>query len=580
MGSVLEKCTSRCNKNEDDNNYEEQTNNTATSKREITMSINYNPIPTPENSIKREPQTKLFKNQFDRDPMEIYQIISQENNQPYKIVNLKNNPSIKYLIKIIPGQGIINDKTKNELFLKEAEKLQLLDSPDICKLYEVYIHNNNYYLICENYKENNLKDKITNGSIFDESSLKNIFKQILSSIVFLHEQNVFNIGLKLDNIVLNEIISGKGRKRNLNAKENDNTEKLKESNTIEKKLEVKISIVDYLNEEYERTDINDIVYYSPEIIEQNENNDFIKRNYKEKQNDNYINNTYDEWTCGIIFYYIISQEFPFKGETNKELYSNIKNGSVDFSSPKFNSISKECKDLISKLLEKDRSNRIKCNECFDHPFFSDRPLENQIVEELDENVDKDTLESLLYVKKPKSKYHEIITAYMCLHFLDKDEEKKLNNLFRYIDRDNKNVITEENIKEVFTINDIKFTQEDINNILNVFDYDQNNLIQNQEFLRVLCNKEKLFVLNNIKSVFEAIDSEKKNYLTIEDFKNFITNDENLKNKIGEEPIEPFGMKPEDKMTLIHLKEIMTKNKFFPDITILSFGKKKTGRKLK
>mgnify|MGYP002528080086 CR=1 FL=1 len=70
-----------------------------------------------------------------------------------------------------------------------------------------------------------------------------------------------------------------------------------------------------------------------------------------------MNSTYDEWTCGIIFYYIISQEFPFKGETNKELYTNIKTGSVDFSSPKFSSISKECKDLISKLLEKDRNNR-------------------------------------------------------------------------------------------------------------------------------------------------------------------------------------------------------------------------------
>ena len=583
MGTILDKCTSRCKKDEDDNNYEEQTNNTDNEKREIILNISdYKiPTPTPVSSNKRKPQYQLFKNQFDKDPMEIYQVISQEKNQIYKSVNMKINPSIKRLIKIIPGQGFINDKTKNESFLKEAEKLQSLDSPGICKLYEVYIYNNNYYLICENYKECNLKDKIMNGSTFDESSLKKIFKKILNSIVYLHEQNVFNIGLKLDNIVLKESISGKGRKRKLNAKENDNTEKLEENNTIEKNLEVKIAIVDYLNEEYEKTDTNDIVYYSPEIIEQNENNDFIKKNYKEKQSENYINNTYDEWTCGIIFYYIISQEFPFKGETNKELYSSIKNGSVDFSSPKFSSISTECKDLISKLLEKDRSNRIKCNECFDHPFFTGKTLENQTVEVIfDESVDKDTLESLLYVKKPKSKYHEIITAYMCLHFLDKEEENKLNNLFRYIDRDNKNVITEENIKEVFTINDISFTQEKIDNILYVFDYDQNNLIQNQEFLRVLCNKEKLFSLNNIKSVFEAIDSEKKNYLTIEDFKNFITNDENLKNKIGEEPIEPFGMKPEDKMTLIHLKEIMTKNKFFPDITILSFGKKKTGRKLK
>jgi serine/threonine protein kinase len=558
MGTVLGKCMSKCNKEEEDN-FEKKTNDP-----EPRINMNMSIHVTPDHSEGSKPRYKLFKNQFDENPMEKYQIISDENNQSYKIVNMKSNPSIKRLMKIISGQGIINDKTKNESFLQEANKLQSLDPNDnykICKLYEVYIHNNNYYLICDNYKENNLKDKINNGTEFDESTLKKIFRQILDSIVYLHEQNVFNIGLKLDNIVLNETISGKGKKRHLNSKENDGTEKLKKTNTIEKKYEVKISIVDYLIEEYEKTNIEEIVYYSPEIIEQNENNDFIKRNYKEKQPENYINNTYDEWACGIIFYYIISQEFPFKGETNKELYFNIKNGNVDFSSPKFNSVSKECKDLISKLLEKDRSNRIKCNECFDHPFFLDKPLENPVspvVEVSDENVDIDTLKSLLYVKKPKSKYHEIIAGYMCLHFLDKDEEKKLNNLFKIIDHDNKNAITEENIKEAFTINKIEFDQEQINNILYVFDYDQNNLIQKLDFLRVLCDKEKLFSKDNLISTFEAIDLEKNGYITIEDFKNFINNDENMKNKIGEEPIEPFGMNPENKMTYIHFFEVMTK----------------------
>jgi len=581
MGTVLGKCMSKCNKEEVEDSFEKQTNDT-----EPRINMNMSIHVTPDHSIKSKPQYKLFENQFDENPMEKYQIISNENNQSYKIVNMKSNPSIKRLMKIISGQGIINDKTKNESFLQEANKLQSLDPNDnykICKLYEVYIHNNNYYLICDNYKENNLKDKITNGTIFDESTLKKIFRQILDSIVYLHEQNVFNIGLKLDNIVLNETISGKGKKRKLNAKENenDNTEKLKKTNTIEKKYEVKISIVDYLIEEYEKTYIEDISYYSPEIIEQNESNDFIKRNYKEKQSENYISNTYDEWTCGIIFYYIISQEFPFKGETNKELYSNIKNGNVDFSSSKFNSVSKECKDLISKLLEKDRSNRIKCNECFDHSFFLDKPLEipvAPVVEVSDDNVDIETLKSLLYVKKPKSKYHEIIAGYMCLHFLDKDEEKKLNNLFKIIDHDNKNAITEENIKEAFTINKIEFDQEQINNILYVFDYDQNNLIQKLDFLRVLCDKEKLYSKDNLVNTFDAIDSEKKSYITIEDFKNFINNDENMKNKIGEEPIEPFGMNPENKMTYFHFFDVMTKNKFFSDVII--FGKKKTKRKLK
>ena len=142
MGTILDKCTSRCKKDEDDNNYEEQTNNTDNEKREIILNISdYKiPTPTPVSSNKRKPQYQLFKNQFDKDPMEIYQVISQEKNQIYKSVNMKINPSIKRLIKIIPGQGFINDKTKNESFLKEAEKLQSLDSPGICKLYEVYIY--------------------------------------------------------------------------------------------------------------------------------------------------------------------------------------------------------------------------------------------------------------------------------------------------------------------------------------------------------------------------------------------------------------------------------------------------------
>lgn len=86
MGTILDKCTSRCKKDEDDNNYEEQTNNTDNEKREIILNISDKiPTPTPVSSNKRKPQYQLFKNQFDKDPMEIYQVISQEK---IKFINL------------------------------------------------------------------------------------------------------------------------------------------------------------------------------------------------------------------------------------------------------------------------------------------------------------------------------------------------------------------------------------------------------------------------------------------------------------------------------------------------------------
>ena len=323
-------------------------------------------------------------------------------------------------------------------------------------------------------------------------------EQILNSIIYLHEKNIFNIGLKLDEIIFFEITLKVGKikllKKKNDQKEVNKDNEDKKGNETKKKYDIRISTINYLKENYETTNINSLFYYSPEIIEQIEENDLIKNNDNEDVND--------EWVCGIIMYYLLSGEFPFKGQKNEEIFSNIKNNNIDFSSQKFEHISISCKDLISKLLEKDKNKRIKANDCMNHSFFTgDKLIEH---EELDEEL-LEILKNLLKVKKPASKFHEVIIAYLCLHFLDEEEEKKLSDLFEYIDKDRNNVISEEDIKNAFDKNKIIYTDEDIKNILDVFDYDQNNLIQLQEFLRVLCNKKKLFKHENIESVFNTID---------------------------------------------------------------------------
>ena len=269
-------------------------------------------------------------------------------------------------------------------------------------------------------------------------------------------------------------------------------------------------------------------------------------------------------------YYLLSGEFPFKGKKKEEIFSNIKNNNIDFSSQKFEQISISCKDLISKLLEKDKNKRIKANDCMDHSFFTgDKLIEN---EELDEEL-LEILKNLLKVKKPASKFHEVIIAYLCLHFLDEEEEKKLSDLFEYIDKDRNNVISEKDIKNAFDKNKIIYTDEDIKNILDVFDYDQNNLIQLQEFLRVLCNKKKLFKHENIESVFNTIDIDKNNYINAEDIKKFVAKDEKAKNKVEKEFMEPFGMKPDDKLLYHHFYQVIKND-------ILFQNKKKKKKKKK
>ena len=215
------------------------------------------------------------------------------------------------------------------------------------------------------------------------------------------------------------------------------------------------------------------------------------------------------------------------------------------------------------MLEKDKNKRINCKECFNHPFMKEKKIKKEDSEMSIEHID--LLKNLLNIKKPKSKFHELIIAYLSYNFINKEEEKKLESLFKYIDKDSNNIISEEDIKDAFTKNNIEFTEEQINNILYVFDYDKNNLIQYQEFLRVLCDKEDLFKEENMRSVFNAIDDDKDEYISADDLKKFIPNTEGIKNKIEEEFMAPFGMAPNDKMIFTQFCEIIQKDKTYPEV---------------
>ena len=521
------------------------------------------PILTPQNIIMNK-NNFLFKSQFNESPFKSYEIIS-EITPTLKIV-LKNNTKIKRLMKIIDGKIFINDDKKKSDFKKSINYLQLLDHSNINKIYEVYIYEDVYYLISDYNEENNLIEKIKNKGIEEESTIHIIMGQLFSAIIYLHNNdlfNIYNIELRLDKLTIIEMIF-KSIKTYLanNSKNSDNNdidniqnEEVKRKEKIKRKIDVKLSVLGYLNENYS-SELDHLIYYPPEIIEQIENND-MKKNYSNQEN-----NRTDEWACGIIMYYLITGDFPFKGTEKEEICSNIKYKEIDFSSPKFDYISNSCKDLISKLLEKDRKKRITVSEYLEHPFFTG---ENLIKEEEKEKVDIELLNHLLTLKKPKSKFHELIDAYLCLNFLDKNEEKKLNELFKYIDEDHNNTLSEDNIKNAFQKNNIKYNDDQIKNILYVFDYNQNNTIQYQEFLRVLCDKDDLYKEENMQNVFNAIDIDKKQYIDIKDIQIFVPNDDETKSKIEKEFTKPFGMKNEDKMIYEQFCKVIRKNKTYTEV---------------
>lgn len=96
------------------------------------------------------------------------------------------------------------------------------------------------------------------------------------------------------------------------------------------------------------------------------------------------------FSLGVILYTMIACEFPFNGSSVDELSKEIRNKEPKFGGS-FNNVSLDCKDLIKKLLVKDKTIRITVDEALDHPWFKNEAI-NEV--EMDQATKDKALKSI------------------------------------------------------------------------------------------------------------------------------------------------------------------------------------------
>ena len=388
----------------------------------------------------------------------------------YKLTNMNlytgTNTEIKekVLIQVFPKETIKSDPNEVSLINNHTFLMKILNHKNILKLYEIIETKTHLFLIYEYFKGMKLSDYISLKKGLKEDESISIFKEILSTLVYIHDMYLCNLNINADNIIIDSLN--------------------------------KIKICDFKyghfytsQERYRTSFIGECYSTCPEL-------------HSKKQ---YNPETADIWSCGIVLYHMLTGHLPFEGKKDLEIIRSIIRG--DYTIPK--EIKPDMANLIKGLLEKDGEKRLKINDLFIQPVLEDN------------NISRSSLSQGLNVLTTKIPVDPIVLN-LCSNIF-KINEKKIkkdleNNNFTPITSLFNQIVTKLKNKNIKTINDLcsqKFisylnnqenylTQEEqINNI-------KNYLLKEQEIKK---NSEEIqaTILNNFYQISKGLDDIRRQY---------------------------------------------------------------------
>ena len=351
-------------------------------------------------------------------------------------------------------------------FRREIDILMKMDHPNIIKLYDVFESQNSLYLIMEECYGGELFDRILkrieNNSMYTEKEACEIIQQVMGAIEYCHNQGIAHRDLKPENLLyLKE------------GSEENNPLKI-----IDFGLSQDLNIKKILSSK-----VGTAYYVSPEILQ---------GKYNEKC---------DVWSAGVILYVLLSGEPPFNGPSDGVIYSKIRQFKFAFPEKKWNSISNEAKDLLSKMLVPE-AERLSASQVMNHPWFN-------LVKDNKIPLEKIRLDGTNFFKeyKESNRLKKIVLLYIASK-LQEDEILDLNELFKAFDKDNNGQIDYKEFEQgIMKLNSNQIKKEEIESYFNEIDTDKNGKIDYTEFIAATLQKNIFLKKEKLYEAFSALDTD-------------------------------------------------------------------------
>ena len=410
--------------------------------------------------------------------------------------------------KIVKKLDMPEEYIKSRVAINEAMVLKKLDHPNLPRIFEFFEDESSYYIVIEYLKGGDLFDKIVDSKKFSEVQVATIMNQLLMAVNHLHSKGIVHRDIKPENIMMID---------------NDT-------------LDIKLADFDTATV-FKGANIKQMLgtplYMAPEVI---------KGRYDEKC---------DLWSCGIIFYILLRGSPPYNG-SDEEIFDILKSVNIKFDDPYWSTVSPSALDLLQRLLEPNKKDRLSAAEACSHEWF-DQTSQNQVSE-----IDFEQVIQNIKNFNSENKIKEAVHTFIISKIVDQNLFKNELSLFKNLDKDKDGTISKDELKAMMMKNGMTEEEATANSdlILEKVDVDQSGALDYTEFLRAAVSRNKYLTRENIVKAFEMFDQDRSGSIEVEEIKHWLGEDRIATQELVRELLRPIDGNEDGKINLDEFENYM------------------------
>ncbi|CAD2222279.1 Protein kinase domain/Protein tyrosine kinase/Kinase-like, putative [Angomonas deanei] len=237
------------------------------------------------------------------------------------VYECKNSKGQRFALKDLAKKSISDEKMEQQL-LREICILATVKHKNVLQLVDMMQSTNHIYIVMELVTGGELFDLIVKNKKLTEADARTYLGQLLDGLEAMQRHNIAHRDIKPENLLLDE----KGM----------------------------LKISDFGLGNVQGGNVLQTIcgtpnYVAPEVLSERGYNGFSA----------------DIWSCGVLLYVMVSGTMPFEDRNMNKLLMQIQKGVYR----PLTSVSKECQDLMARMMQTDPRKRICMEDIRRHPWM-------------------------------------------------------------------------------------------------------------------------------------------------------------------------------------------------------------------